>query len=169
METTPCPQVLESGTHTHNPVHTNSCASQARRQLLDPTSAPRNSPRGSVVRMQHRPTLLLLGDSRSRWMLMHNARLCDTKLQYRFELGAPRVVNSSRAIDEALDGVGNWRGGGGYICTNDSATNTSASALAAVGYFLHYGVSPVGPCITGEARTRAVPHPATDGLAARSL
>ena len=100
---------------------------------------------------------------------MHNARLCDTKLQYRFELGAPRVVNSSRAIDEALDGVGNWRGGGGYICTNDSATNTSASALAAVGYFLHYGVSPVGPCITGEARTRAVPHPATDGLAARSL
>ena len=87
-----------------------------------------NAPRG-------RPSLLLLGDSRSRWFAMHMAsEMCDRRLRNLFDGGAPRAINSTRALDRLLDGVDNWRSGGGFACSNDSA-------LSSLGYYVHYGVS----------------------------
>ena len=89
--------------------------------------------------LDKRPSLLFLGDSRLRWIAMWHARcVCDHRLQLQHELGAPHLVNSTAALDEAMDGVANWRSGGGYLCS-------SRSSLREVAYYVHYGVSSTPP------------------------
>ena len=86
-----------------------------------------------------RPAVVFLGDSRSRWTVMHLIdSVCNSSLAKLYEWGAPHAVSSDRALDVAMDGTANWRSGGGYLCSNDAA-------LHAVSYHLHYGVASVGP------------------------
>ena len=90
----------------------------------------------------HRPAVLLLGDSRSRWVTMWVANyVCDSRLRCGLDPSngnIPRCSPSASEVDVAMDGGQNWRAGGGFLCANTS----SISALA---YFLHYGVAPSGP------------------------
>lgn len=99
---------------------------------------------------ERRPTLLLLGDSRSRWWLFSMAQqLCDQKLScYRYG-GVPRCNFSAadEPIVAALHGQLNWRSGGGFLCSSDSA-------LSSVGYYVHYGVSPSGLYQRNRVRRR---------------
>lgn len=64
-----------------------------------------------------RPSLLLLGDSRSRWMLMIMAKsACNPRLDIKFDARIPRAFNTSAQLNAALDGDSNWRSGGGFMC-----------------------------------------------------
>lgn len=88
-----------------------------------------------------RTALLFLGDSRTRWLLLWQAQqICDPMLRCFRYLGAPRCSFSVRDVPLvlALDGMANWRSGGGFVCSN-------ASALSFVGYYVHYGLSSQPP------------------------
>ena len=88
-----------------------------------------------------RPALLFLGDSRTRWLLLWQAQqICDPMLRCFRYLGAPRCSFSVRDVPLvlALDGMANWRSGGGFVCSD-------ASALSFVGYYVHYGLSSQPP------------------------
>ena len=78
-----------------------------------------------------RPSLLLLGDSRSRWMLMIMAKsACNPRLNIKFDARVPRTFNSSATLDAALDGESNWRSGGGFLCL-DTKPRFSLQAVQA--------------------------------------
>lgn len=77
-----------------------------------------------------RVSLLLLGDSRSRWIHHHLLpQVCNRTLRCR---GMPMRCPSANHLKARMDGALNWRAGGGNTCENSSLVDFS--------YYVHYGV-----------------------------
>ena len=99
--------------------------------LFGPTATiGRNHTPGALLA---RPiSLLLLGDSRSRWTHHHVLHhVCNASVVCA---GRPLRCRSDTATATLMDGAQNWRAGGGNPCAS------SASSLSHLSYYVHYGV-----------------------------